>query len=255
MDENILKKIAELKQRSHWISDLDGTLYPYHPSFNDSIGFHEHVDLAIAEVAITLGFNGSLAEAKEIAKRSYTDHGHSAFAFELKHGLSLSEMYNRMHDKMDIMQIRLEPNELVAIQDFRDIILNPNSTVKDTVILTASSPEWAHRAVERIGLSSIYNHEAGKIITSDDCIDPITGKHTFKDQHHRPYDVALERLGVPAKLCAMFEDSARNLRIPHEMGIFTVYVHHGDPIKPEKMPDFIDLQIRDMSELKQLTMG
>jgi putative hydrolase of the HAD superfamily len=249
MDKDIQKKIAELKEKTCWFTDLDGTLYPYHQRF------HKGVTRAIAKAARELGFEGNLAAAKKIAKRSYSDHGHSAFAFEIEHGLSLSTLYNRYHEKKDVRMIVLKPKELKALQDFRDIILSPDTAVTETYILTASTPEWAYPAVERIGLSSIYNPLAGKIITADECRMPITGKHTFKDKDTRPYDLALEQASVPPKLCVMFEDSARNLKIPHEMGIFTVYVHHGEPIKPEKVPDFIDLQIRDMSELKQLIMA
>lgn len=45
----------------------------------------------------------------------------------------------------------------------------------------------------------------------------------------------------------MVEDIAHNLNIPYDMGIFTVFVHHGR--KPDNVPDYVDAQYSNAIEL------
>ena len=59
-----------------------------------------------------------------------------------------------------------------------------------------------------------------------------------KSESRRSFEEALEKLGCAPENAVMVEDLVKNLKIPHEMGMKTVLIHHGKP--PEEIPDFVD---------------
>jgi putative hydrolase of the HAD superfamily len=78
--------------------------------------------------------------------------------------------------------------------------------------------------MDRLGVTHLF----------DDVFDIIHADYVPKPQRP-PYESFVKKHGVNPKRAAMFEDIARNLEVPHEMGMVTVLVTHEDNYDAERL--------------------
>ena len=85
-------------------------------------------------------------------------------------------------------------------------------------IFTSSPRRYAERVTERLGLRHHF----------DGLFDTASCNHIPK-YHAESYEMFLQAHGVEPKSAVMFEDTQRNLEVPHAMGMLTVLVQPPAP--------------------------
>ena len=179
----------------HWVFDLDNTLYPHH------VNLWQQVDKRIGEF-VAVWLNVSPEEARRIQKDYYRRFGTTMRGMMSLHGVRADDFLAFVHQ---IDHSPLEPNPAMGAA----IAKLPGRKL----ILTNGSVEHVEKVLERLGLTSHFEG-VFDIIAAE--LEPKPAPQTYK-RFLKLHDVD------PAK-AAMFEDLARNLVIPHQLGMTTVLV-------------------------------
>jgi putative hydrolase of the HAD superfamily len=178
-----------------WVFDLDNTLYPHH------VNLWQQVDKRIGEyIANYLKVNAD--EARRIQKDYYRRYGTSMRGMMSLHGVSADDYLAYVHQ---IDHSPLEPNPVMGAA----IAKLPGRKL----ILTNGSTDHAAKVLERLGIGSHFE-AVFDIIAAE--LEPKPAPQTYKK--------FLALHNVEPKSSAMFEDLARNLVIPHQLGMTTVLV-------------------------------
>jgi putative hydrolase of the HAD superfamily len=178
-----------------WVFDLDNTLYPHH------VNLWQQVDARIGEF-ISNYLKVDAAEARRIQKDYYLRYGTSMRGMMTEHGVHADDYLAYVHQ---IDHSPLEPNPAMGAA----IAKLPGRKL----ILTNGSTDHAGKVLERLGLDGHFE-AVFDIIAAD--LEPKPAPQTYR----RFLD--LHRVD-PAR-AAMFEDLARNLVVPHQLGMTTVLV-------------------------------
>lgn len=190
-----------------FIFDLDNTLYPPRVRLFDQIEVR-----MTAFVMNALGVTN--AEADHLRRHYWQEYGTTLAGLMREHGVDPGPYLDDVHD---ISFSALEPDaELAARIDALD---------GRKIVYTNGPTPYARRVLEARGLSDSFEavygiEEAG-----------------FRPKPERAaFDTILSQAGVSAESAAMFEDDARNLEAPKEMGMRTVHV--APAMRPAPHVDF-----------------
>jgi putative hydrolase of the HAD superfamily len=194
-----------------WVFDLDNTLYPHH------VNLWQQVDARIGEF-IGAYLKISPQEARVIQKDYYKRYGTSMRGMMTLHGVRADDYLAYVH-KID--HSPLEPNPAMGAA----IAKLPGRKL----ILTNGSTDHAGAVLDRLGLATHFE-AVFDIIAAD--LEPKPALQT--------YQKFLRVHGVSPEKSAMFEDLARNLVVPHELGMTTVLV----------VPDGVKKVVREDWELE-----
>jgi putative hydrolase of the HAD superfamily len=178
-----------------WIFDLDNTLYPHH------LNLWQQVDERIRDyIASYLKVTGE--EAFRVQKDYYQRYGTSMRGLMTEHGMEPDDFLDYVHQ---IDHSPLEPNAALgaAIEGLSGRKL----------ILTNGTRRHADAVLARLKLDRHFE-DVFDIVAAE--LEPKPSPQTY----HR----FLELHGVEAGKAAMFEDLARNLAVPHALGMTTVLV-------------------------------
>jgi putative hydrolase of the HAD superfamily len=178
-----------------WVFDLDNTLYPHH------VNLWQQVDKRISEF-ISAYLKISEAEARVIQKDYYRRYGTSMRGMMTEHGVRADDYLAYVHQ---IDHSPLEPNPEMGAA----IAKLPGRKL----VLTNGSTDHADKVLQRLGIDSHFE-AVFDIIAAE--LEPKPAAQT--------YQKFLEMHDVDASKAAMFEDLARNLVIPHQLGMTTVLV-------------------------------
>ena len=178
-----------------WVFDLDNTLYPHH------VNLWQQVDQRIGEF-ISAYLKISPDEARIIQKDYYRRYGTSMRGMMTEHGVHADDYLAYVHQ---IDHSPLEPNPAMGAAIA--------SLAGRKLILTNGSTDHAEAVLNRLGLAAHFE-AVFDIIAAD--LEPKPAPQTYQ-KFLRSHDVD------PTK-AAMFEDLARNLVVPHELGMTTVLV-------------------------------
>ena len=205
-----------------WVFDLDNTLYPHH------VNLWQQVDARIGEF-VSAWLKVSPEEARKIQKDYYRRYGTTMRGMMTEHGVRADDYLAYVH-KID--HSPLEPNpamgEAIAKLDGRKLILTNGST------------DHVDAVLERLGLTAHF----------DGVFDIIAAEFEPKPAP-QTYRKFLELHDVDPTRSAMFEDLARNLVVPHELGMTTVLVV-PDGSKEVVREDW-ELEGRDASHVDHVT--
>ncbi len=185
----------DFTQVETWVFDLDNTLYPH------SLNLWQQIDDRIRDY-IARFLSVGRDEAFRVQKDYYKRYGTSMRGLMTEHGMKADEFLDFVHA---IDHSPLEPNPTLgaALETLRGRKL----------ILTNGTRKHADAVMRRL---AIHHH-------FDDVFDIIAA-----DLEPKPlattYDRFLARHGVDPAKAAMFEDLARNLQVPHALGMTTVLV-------------------------------
>jgi len=178
-----------------WVFDLDNTLYPHH------LNLWQQVDERIRDY-IARFLKITHEEAFRLQKDYYKRYGTSMRGLMTVHGMKPDDFLDFVH------QIDHSP-------------LTPNAALGEAIeslpgrklILTNGSTDHAGAVLERLGIGEHFE-AVFDIIAAE--LEPKPAPQT--------YDKFLRVHGVDPLKSAMFEDLARNLVVPHQLGMTTVLV-------------------------------
>ncbi|MCK0169549.1 pyrimidine 5'-nucleotidase [Aliiroseovarius sp. S1123] len=180
---------------SHWVFDLDNTLYPPRVRLFDQIEVRM-TNWVMEELGV------DRAEADRLRQKYWREHGTTLAGLMREHGVDPGPY---LHDVHDISFDALEPDH--------DLASHITNLPGRKIVYTNGSAPYAEQVLAARGLSGLF--------------DAIYGVE-HADFHPKPdraaFDAVFARDGVKPEVAAMFEDDPRNLAVPHELGMKTVHV-------------------------------
>ncbi len=178
-----------------WVFDLDNTLYPHDARVWPQVD--ERITLYIANL---FGLDGLSARA--LQKFFYHKHGTTLRALMEDYQVDPYDFLDFAHD-IDHSAIELNASLGAAIERL------PGRKL----ILTNGSRRHAENVARKLGVLDHF----------EDVFD-IAASDFVPKPERRAYETFLDRHGVDPSRSAMFEDIAKNLVVPHDMGMTTVLV-------------------------------
>jgi putative hydrolase of the HAD superfamily len=205
-----------------WVFDLDNTLYPHH------VNLWQQVDARIGEF-VSAWLSISPEEARLLQKDYYRRFGTTMRGMMTLHGVRADDYLAYVH-KIDHSPLQPNPAMGAAIAKL------PGRKL----ILTNGSVDHVDRVLERLGLVGHFD-AVFDIIAAE--LEPKPAPQT--------YQRFLDLHRVDPTRAAMFEDLARNLEVPHRLGMTTVLVV-PDGSKEVVREDW-ELEGRDASHVDYVT--
>jgi putative hydrolase of the HAD superfamily len=178
-----------------WVFDLDNTLYPHH------VNLWQQVDARIRDYIASF-LKVTDEEAFKLQKEYYKRYGTTMRGLMTEHGMKPDDFLDFVHQ---IDHSPLEPNAALGVAI--------ESLPGRKLILTNGTRRHAGAVLARLGLEGHFE-DVFDIVAAE--LEPKPSPHT--------YDRFLAAHGVDAGKAAMFEDLARNLAVPHALGMTTVLV-------------------------------
>ena len=189
-----------------WIFDLDNTLYPA------SCRLFDQIDVKIgAFVSNLLGIDA--VEARRIQKAYFYEYGTTLRGLMSEHRVNPDEFLDYVHD--------IDHSPVPANQPL-DAALHGLPGRK--LIFTNGTVAHARKVLARIGVTHHFG-DIFDIVHSDFIPKPDIG----------PYRKFIAQHAVDPTRSAMFEDIARNLEAPHELGMTTVLVTSPDNLDAQHL--------------------
>jgi putative hydrolase of the HAD superfamily len=190
-----LKPIDGFKPVNTWVFDLDNTLYPHH------VNLWQQVDERIRDYIA--GFLEIPREqAFRVQKDYYKRYGTSLRGLMIEHGMKPDDFLDYVH-QIDHSPLQANPALGRAIAKLSGRKL----------ILTNGTRRHAQAVLARLELAHHF----------DDVFD-IAAAELEPKPSPQTYARFLELHAVDPAHAAMFEDLARNLAVPHALGMTTVLV-------------------------------
>jgi putative hydrolase of the HAD superfamily len=178
-----------------WIFDLDNTLYPAHAQLWPQVD--QRITLFLAEM---FGLDGMSARA--LQKYYYTRYGTTLKGLMDEHAIEPADFLEFAH-QIDLSLLDPDPALGSAIERL------PGRKL----ILTNGSRQHAENVAGKLGIRDHFE-EIFDIVAADFVPKPEA----------RTYEKFLALHDVDPTRAAMFEDLAKNLIVPHAMGMRTVLV-------------------------------
>jgi putative hydrolase of the HAD superfamily len=182
-----------------WVFDLDNTLYPA------SCRLFDQIDVRMGEFVSRL-LNVDYAEAKRRQKELFYRHGTTLRGLMVEHGINPDGFLDYVHD--------IDHSPVCASADLDEAL---HALPGRKLIFTNGTVAHAEKVLGRLGIT----HHFG------DIFDIVHSDFIPKPQIE-PYRKFIARTGIRSETSAMFEDIARNLEAPHELGMTTVLVVSPD---------------------------
>jgi putative hydrolase of the HAD superfamily len=178
-----------------WVFDLDNTLYPRH------LNLWQQVDERIRDFVAKF-LNVAPEEAFRVQKDYYRRYGTTMRGLMTEHGLDPDDFLEFVHE-IDHSPLTPNPTLGAAIE----------ALPGRKLILTNGTRKHADAVTRRLAIDHHF----------EDVFDIVAAELEPKPQP-QTYDRFLKAHGVDPAHAAMFEDLARNLAVPHALGMTTVLV-------------------------------
>ena len=176
--------------------DLDNTLYPA------SCRLFDQIDVRMGEFISTL-FEVDRIEARRIQKDFFYKYGTTLRGLMSEHSMEPKTFLDYVHD---IDHSPVPSNDALAA--------NLEALPGRKLVFTNGTVAHATNVMQRIGITHLFDG-IFDIVHSDFIPKPERG----------PYEKFISEHEVDPTRAAMFEDMARNLAVPHDLGMTTVLVH------------------------------
>jgi putative hydrolase of the HAD superfamily len=195
MNSSIRSATRAFDRVETWVFDLDNTLYPHH------LNLWQQVDERIRDYIADF-LKVTREEAFRVQKDYYKRYGTSMRGLMTEHGMKPDDFLDFVHQ---IDHSPLTPNAALGAAIER--------LPGRKLILTNGTRRHADAVLARLELDRHFE-DVFDIIAAE--LEPKPSPQT--------YDRFLSAHGVDAGKAAMFEDLARNLAVPHALGMTTVLV-------------------------------
>ncbi|MBV1697396.1 MAG: pyrimidine 5'-nucleotidase [Hyphomicrobiales bacterium] len=178
-----------------WVFDLDNTLYPHH------LNLWEQVDVRIRDYIASF-LSVTHEEAFRLQKDYYRRYGTSLRGLMEEHGLDPDEFLEIVH-QIDYSPLTPDPALGAAIA----------ALPGRKLILTNGTRRHAETVMRRLEIEEPF----------EDVFD-IAAAELEPKPRPQVYDRFLARHKIDPAKAAIFEDLARNLEVPHALGMTTVLI-------------------------------
>lgn len=186
---------ADFAHVETWVFDLDNTLYPPEVRLFDQI---ERRMVAFLVDALNI----TEPEANRLRLDYWREYGTTLAGLMAVHGMAPEDFLREVHD-IDFSVLPRDP----------DLGARIAALPGRCIIYTNGTAPYAARVLAARGLDHLF--------------DAIYGVE-HAGYHPKPMQAAFETVfsldGLSPTRAAMFEDEARNLAVPHTMGLRTVHV-------------------------------
>lgn len=180
---------------THWVFDLDNTLYPPEARLFDQI-----------EVRMTAWVADVTGVDRDTADRMRRDYWHrygtTLAGLMAEHGVDPAPYLTDVHD---ISLDHLSPDP--------DLAARIKSLPGHKIVYTNGSAPYAERVTEARGLGGVF-----------DGIYGVEHAGFVPKPERAAFEAVFAIAGTVTDRAAMFEDEARNLAEPHAMGMCTIHV-------------------------------
>lgn len=247
--------ITETRAIKLRIFDFDNTI-----TKEDGVKFTKHIYKKIKKtIEEKTGLSIPLGEIIDRGLKSYHQYGHSAIGLAAHYNIPIEELYEGYHFKKrpGINECNREHSN--NLKSFCAHALAIGEQVRNC-ILTHSNMDWTTRSLKFLAkqksvkkLKEVFSEKVGNIFTAEqyrlaDRLGNVT--QFFKASSFIPYWLACVRMNVDPRDCSMTEDSLRNLAIAKQLGMQTIYIHHGKPL--DRLPAYVDYQIESLAEMESI---
>jgi putative hydrolase of the HAD superfamily len=187
--------MQDFSSTSTWVFDLDNTLYP------PSARLFDQIEARMEAWIITrIGVDSSAA--KRLRAQYWAEHGTTLAGLMAEHQIDPWDFLNDVHD-IDMAHLEAAPELAARIR----------ALPGRRIVYTNGDAPYARRVLAARGLDGVF--------------DAVYGiEHAgFQPKPQRAaFDQVFATDGLTPAQAAMFEDDARNLAVPHALGMRTVYV-------------------------------
>lgn len=180
---------------THWVFDLDNTLYP------PSARLFDQIEVRMTDYVMD-ALNVNRARANHLRKHYWATYGTTLAGLMREHDVDPTPYLTTVHD-IDMSGLSHEPglaNGIAALPGRK-------------IVYTNGSAPYAMRVLQARGLDGLFDAVYGV---------EHAGFHPKPEE--QAFRTVFELDGLPPESAAMFEDDARNLAAPHAMGMRTVHV-------------------------------
>jgi putative hydrolase of the HAD superfamily len=186
---------ADFSHVATWVFDLDKTLYPPEARLFDQIEV-KMTDWVMARLGVDRD------RADHLRRHYWALYGTTLAGLMHEHDVQPGDYLAEVHD-IDFSSLRPDPDLAAALA----------ALPGRRIVFTNADRPYAARVLAARGLSGAF--------------DAVYG---VEDADYRPkpqraaFETVFAKDGLLPEKAAMFEDDARNLQVPHAMGLRTVHV-------------------------------
>jgi len=178
-----------------WVFDLDNTLYP------PEMALFDQINIRMTEWVMHVA--GVERAAAEALRHSYWREYGTTLAGLMRHHAIDTDAYLAQVHEIDFSVIAPDPALARAI----------SALPGRRIIYTNGTKPYAERVIAHRGLSGLF-----------DAIYGVEHAQLVPKPDRAAFETVFAVDGLRPTRAAMFEDDARNLRVPHAMGMRTVHV-------------------------------
>lgn len=178
-----------------WVFDLDNTLYP------PEAALFAQIEVKMTDW-VSRELNVTPEEANRLRRDYWAEFGTTLSGMMHKHGTDPLPYLTYVHD-IDFSGLTRDAELKAAI----------TALPGRKIVYTNGSAPYAERVLEARGLTGLFNAIYG-----------IEHAKFHPKPRAEAFDTVFTADGVTPKTAAMFEDDPRNLQVPHDLGMKTVYV-------------------------------
>lgn len=184
---------------TEWVFDLDNTLYPHHSNL------FAQVDVKMTEF-VSNHLSLPRDEARKLQKQLYLEYGTTLAGLMARYQINARDFLDQVHD-IDYSGLVPDPALNAAIE----------ALPGRKFIFTNGDRGHAERTAAQLGILDHFV-DIFDIVAAD--LEPKPAR--------RPYESFVKLHKVVSQNAAMFEDIARNLSVPKELGMATVLITPRD---------------------------
>jgi putative hydrolase of the HAD superfamily len=215
----------DLAHVQDWIFDLDNTLY------HADNGLFAQIDARMTRFVANL-FGLDRQSARRVQKQLYRDHGTTLAGLIAEYRIDPEPYLAFVHD-LDLSGLEPDPVLAAALERLKG----------RRFVFTNGCRNHASRILERLGLGHLF-----------EAIWDIRTIGFVPKPGQQAYDAVVAQAGLDPARTAMIDDIARNLVVPHEMGMTTIWLNcqsewsRQGPDFPVASQAHIDHEIRDLTD-------
>ena len=178
-----------------WVFDLDNTLYP------PEVPLFSQIDRRMTEYVMReLGLEH--AEADRLRNRYWREYGTTLAGLMAHHGIEPERFLIEVHEI-----------DFSVLTPDRELRARIRALPGRRLVYTNGSAAYAERVIAARGLSGLFDATYG-----------VENAGYHPKPRREAFDTVFAADGLNPKRAAMFEDDARNLAVPHALGMRTVHV-------------------------------